>query len=591
VIPLRSTCFCLFIFALTLCSPGQTNKPFDGTRWHIGTGNLSVSYIQASPIGAYPRPDVFEPPPSVESLKRFKGMGLVSDEDYIGWGAVEREPGQWNWKQHDAMEHALHEAGLRYVVYDWVHFPPVWLRDQQKDKRTLMRCLEHGQEANYLSIFDPRTIEWYDHFYKNLHDHFGDRIDDVYACILGPYGEGNYPLKVPDWINMGHCHEGYWCGDAYAVKAFQIALKHQYSRIAALNRAWGSSYHSFDEIRPPRELSDEKFKPKPEAFASAQDKRRWLDFITWYHQEIIDFAEQSIRTVLKYYPAEKVRLKPGGNARGVNPIPWGTYCPGYAKMAKPYHIVLQPADCSGAVFGDKWMGTAYQFYGVKECSEPAGDLDEKGFVRRMFSDASCGASQLFTYQFERHAANAQKYIGLFTGKSGDTELAVYCPTTLYRLGADLQPTIDAAYPLRDLCEFDVLDEVLINDGALTTKRYKALILFQSEIVDRPILKKFDRFLRAGGKIIQVGDATIQDVESKPWTPAHVSHVPAVSKNREWLKALIRLLSGLKGVDGQLDGLWTCRRGDQVFIFNSTDKTKETQVNGQTVSIAPFTIWF
>jgi len=126
------------------------------------------------------------------------------------------------------MEKTLHQAGLKYVVYDWVHFPPVWLRDGMKDKRTLMQCLEHKKEANYLSIFDPRTIEWYDHFYKNLHEHFGNRIDDVYACILGPYGEGNYPLMVPDWVNMGHCHEGYWCGDSYALQAFQIAMKKKY---------------------------------------------------------------------------------------------------------------------------------------------------------------------------------------------------------------------------------------------------------------------------------------------------------------------------------------------------------------------------
>jgi hypothetical protein len=36
---------------------------------------------------------------------------------------------------------------------------------------------------------------------------------------------------------------------------------------------------------------------------------------------------------------------------------------------------------------------------------------------------------------------------------------------------NLEPTIQAAYPLRDLCDFDVLDELLIADGALTTNRY------------------------------------------------------------------------------------------------------------------------
>jgi len=43
---------------------------------------------------------------------------------------------------------------------------------------------------------------------------------------------------------------------------------------------------------------------------------------------------------------------------------------------------------------DKWVGTAYEFYGVKEATEPAGGLDEQSFV-------SCGASQLFTQPINR----------------------------------------------------------------------------------------------------------------------------------------------------------------------------------------------
>jgi hypothetical protein len=585
-----------FLLALGIVAPAasslaQTNSAFDGRPWNLSSGNLSVSFIQASPIGAFPRPDYLEPPPTVDSQVQLKRLGLVANEDYIGWGAVEREPGEWTWKQHDAIEPTLHQAGLKYVAYSWVHFPPVWLRDQQPERRTLMRCLEHGQEANYLSIFDPRTIQWYDHFYQHLHGHFGSRIDDVYACILGPYGEGNYPLMTPDWVKMGHCHEGYWCGDACAIKAFQWAMEQRYSRITRLNRAWAASYRSFDEIRPPRELANEKFQPSPTAFPTPQDKRRWLDFITWYHQAIIDFAEQSLRTVLKYFPAEKVRMKPGGTAGGVNPLAWGTYCPGYAKMAGPYHIVLQPADCQGAVFADKWAATAYQFYGVTECTEPASSLDEPSFVRRMFSDAACGASQFFTYEFPQHAPTMQKYIHLLTGKPGDTEVAVFCPTTLYRLGESLEPTIQAGYGLRDLCDFDVLDELLIADGALTARRYKALIIFQADIVDQPILDKLNAFLHEGGRIIEAGDSPIHNVEGKPWPRASkMIRVAPLAKNPAWLKDLSAQLAGYKGVDGKLDGLWTCRRGDQVFVFNSTTRPAETQVNGQPIKLGPHTIW-
>src|SRR5262249_230563 len=156
-------------------------------------------------------------------------------------------------------------------------FPPVWLREPA-GKRTLMWCLEHTKETNYLSIFDPRTIGYYDHFYKNLHEHFGERIDDVYACILGPYGEGNYSRAVPGWVNRGQCPGGYWCGDYFAIRSFKLAMTNKYGDVNKLNDAWGTKLTSFAEVRPPQEISQPDFRPSPRAFPSPQDKRRWLDF-------------------------------------------------------------------------------------------------------------------------------------------------------------------------------------------------------------------------------------------------------------------------------------------------------------------------
>src|SRR5438093_1107833 len=105
-------------------------QDFDGTPWNISTGNLSVTFIQHSPIGAFPQDNYFEPPPSQESLVKMKSLGLVAYEDYIAWGAIEREPGKWDWTQHDRICEAVHKAGLKYVAYCWVHFPPTWLRDR-----------------------------------------------------------------------------------------------------------------------------------------------------------------------------------------------------------------------------------------------------------------------------------------------------------------------------------------------------------------------------------------------------------------------------------------------------------------------------
>lgn len=559
---------------------------FDGAPWHLATGNQSVSYIRCSPIGAAPQPNYFEPPPTPDQLAKMKHEGVAAIEDYIAWGAVERAPGQWDWRQHDAECAAMHTAGIQYVAYCWVHFPPIWLRDAGPDQRTLMTCLEHHQTTNYLSIFDPKTIGYYDHFYHALRDHFGDRIDGVFACILGPYGEGNYPLYTPDWVNMGHCHEGYWCGDAYALTAFRKAMAAEYGSITALNSAWGTSLKRLDDVMPPKQITD-KFKPSPSAFPTSGDRRQWIDFITWYHQAIIDFAGQSIRTVLKYFPREKVRCAPGGNAHGVNPIDWGTYCPGYAKMAGLLGIILQPADCGGYVFGDEWADTAYRFYHVPFSTEPAGSLDHAQFLKRLFSDASGGATQFFTYEFDAHAADLQAHASLLTGEPAATSVAVYCPTTLYRLSGDLQPTIQSATRLRSCTAYDVLDELLIADGALTD-RYKALVMFQGGFIDQPILDRLQHWIESGGTLLLPGNLKPRNVAGEPW-PVLASHPGAaefsLGRGRiiqldvtpkgltpiESIRSALRSLAGVANIPATVDGTWTTCRRNQTLILNPTTR--------------------
>lgn len=588
------------LILMCILTLAQTGDAFDGRKWNVSTGNLSVGFISNSSIGAHPQAGYsMETPPPVADLEAMKRKGLVAFEDYVAWGAIEREPGKWDWREHDAICDAIRKAGLHYVVYNWTHFPPVWLRDS-KDA-TLMRCVEHQQNTNYFSICDPRTVQHFDHFYRALSEHFGDRIDGVYACINGPYGEGNYPLDASAWVvNLGHCHEGYWCADPYALAAFRDAMRAKYGDIGALNRAWGASAKSFSDVAPPHEIAD-GVKPSPEAFKTALDRRRWLDFITWYHQAMIDFAERSIQVTLKYFPKEKVRTKPGGNAGGVNPIAWGTYCPGYAKMAGKYGIVLQPADCMGAYFGDKWVATSYQFYGVKLSTEPAGDIDHKTFVRRMFSDASCGASQIFTYAFDGHAADIQQYSHLYTGKPGDTDVAVLCPTTFYRLGGDLWPMIGAADRLRDLTDFDVLDELLVLDGALG-KRYRTLVVMNADFVEQTVLDKIEAWVKAGGRLVVFGKAGIKNIEGDLWSAAEstqklgrgaVVRMDSFPKDNAALDGLRRALPDLVGADSSFDGVWVTRRGSQVLVLNKSDNaiTRRVMIGGKPkdVTVAPWTI--
>lgn len=390
---------------------------------------------------------------------------------------------------------------------------------------------------------------------------------------------------------MGHCHEGWWAGDEHARRAFRDAMRAKYADVAKLNQAWATKLTSFDDVAPPAELSNEKFKPSPAAFPTAGDKRRWLDFITWYHAALIDFSERSVQTVLKYFPKEKVRIKPGGTSHSINPITYGTDSPAYAKMLAKYGITSQPADCVGAPFADKWLATAYQFYGVPLGTEPSGSLDRPTFVRRMFSDASCGASQLFTYEFEQHIPEIQHYVHLYTGKPGETDVAVFWPSTFHRLGGDASPTVMAGNALRDLCEFDVLDELLVLDGALTPARYKALVVVQADVIEQPVLDKLEAYARAGGRVITLGKLPFRNVEGVGSPVAGTATViSGMRPDAQWLRDLADQLKGVRGVDGTLDGLWTCRRGEQVFVFNSTKTAARTSIDGIDADIPPYSIW-
>src|SRR5207302_9941470 len=121
------------------------------------------------------------------------------------------------------------------------------------------------------------------------------------------------------------------------------------------------------------------------------------------------------------------------------------------------------------------------------------------------------ASHHFTYEFDQHSPDIRKYIHLYTGVPGETEIAVYCPTTLYPLGADLKTTIDSSRQLRDLCDFDVLDELLIDDGALNEK-YKMLVMFQADIVEQKILDKITNWMQQGRTLVLLGKPDNKHIE-------------------------------------------------------------------------------
>jgi hypothetical protein len=567
----------------------------------LSTGNLSVDYIQHSPVGCSPNPEYVPQIPSVEELISLREKGLWGYEDYIAWGAVEREEGVWDWSHHLEVRRRVEEAGLAYIPYIWCHYPPVWLRDDERV--TLMRCNNGGVECFMLSIYDPRTLGWYRRFYEALRKAFGTDLPEVYACLLGPYAEGNYPLPYANFVvAVGDCPDGqYWCADEHALPAFQKAMAAAYDDVAALNEAWGTDYAEFDALAFPACIATGEV-PDFSAAAPAE-RRRWLDFIHWYHQALIDFSRGSIDIVADLFGRERTAAKPGGNCGWMNPLPWGTYNPGYAKMAAEAGVALQSADSRGAYWADKWTSTAYAHYGVPYRTEAAGSLDERAFALRTFTDISCGASRLFSYELDRHMTAAVRSLPLFTGERGMTRTALLAPTTLYYLHHDVMPLISMGGGLRDLFDYDVCDELLVNDGAL--KRYDTLIVLGCHVIAENTADTIRAWAKNGGRLVWVSDIAPETVGGEPlaWLGGgdfepgrgHVHRRAAMDPATERLCA--ELAAEGNGVaDGIRDGVWTTRRADGTLLINTGEKPVERTVPGtappRAATLPPFEVmWF
>jgi hypothetical protein len=141
---------------------------------------------------------------------------------------------------------------------------------------------------------------------------------------------------------------------------------------------------------------------------------------------------------------------------------------------------------------------------------------------------------------------------------------------LYRLGGDLKPTIEWSAKLRDLTDFDVLDELLVLDGALKPDRYKILVMFQADYIDQPVLDRIDSFIQAGGTVLIAGPTVPQNVEGKLWTQPKVIYARG-GRTLEQFKKLADA-NKYRGYDTAADGVWTTRRNDQLIMLNTTAKS-------------------
>ena len=492
----------------------------------------------------------------LEPLFKFPQLGDslrelgASVQTYVHWNRVEPAPGRWDWSEYDRQVDLLQKHGLKWVVllaHGQAYGTPDWYKESPEC--LYYRCVEHGLETHVLSHWSPSTRAHAEELIHRFGERYGPEL--LSSVLLGPsgnYGETQYPCfsGTDRWTGDYHSHYGLYAGDPQAIADWRLYLLEKYGSVDALNRAWRSHY---------RQLSD----VEPFAFGQQPSAHAWLDEMDWYCRAMERYTELWIGWARQHYPAEYIYLSVGGGGF----VLAGQDFSQQAKLAGRYgvgcRITTDGTDYVWNMVNTRRLTAPCRFYGARIGLEPARAIDLYGIVGRIYNAATSSADQYHDYGYDiikpqspvaNPVANVpardpgddpdlpgydprsegyfttQRYLRqLDRGRQPRIEVAVLNMRTYFNLtqpatfgfrsglltGFRAPFDFEAALMwLRGVVDFDLVDETMIRDGALS--RYRFLLHFFGNIGSADIAPAIQSWMEEeGGLYVGTGDAIWTDI--------------------------------------------------------------------------------
>lgn len=453
----------------------------------------------------------------------YRALGVTSIESYVTWQTVEdKGQGQWDWSQWDEQVRILKENDLKWVPFLIVgpaYSNPKWFREDPS-KHVGCVCLEHQIPSKIESIWNPSLRPAIVRFLQAFKERYlaSGVIESVLLGISGDFGEAIYSVSGGGWtfIVPGeyHNHGGFWCGDEYAVQDFRDKMLQKYGSLRQLNKTWGTDWSDLSQIDFPAR-GEEKIQA---AFEQAQDwepasRRRWLDFVQWYRNSMTDWSEWWMARTREIFPDTEIYLCTGGDAHPQHGSQFADQCKVSARHQAGVRITNEASDYAANFSITRWVGGACRFYGTYFGYEPAGAEDEKGIRARIYNATASGAHQLHDYNpnvttsQSRIEAQRAHYPYLFKA-TPRVSVALWYPDVAMTLrwGGYLSKAAE----LRDVVDFDYVDETMLRDGALS--RYKVLAMIHGAVVEKGDFKILKEWVKQGGVIVSLNLGELQTVE-------------------------------------------------------------------------------
>ncbi len=438
-----------------------------------------------------------------------------TDSDHLSTEQI--APGVWDYHRPDADLARVTEAGMDWCYFPHFAFPPKWYRDAVPFTR--ITCLEHNKPIQAFSPWEPKFGNSVSIGYRELAKHYSAPRQGpkaLYLGVHGDYGECGLfmgarvatPDQRSDWkkrFGDTHDHLGWWCADPLARASFRNAMMHKYGDLDVLNAAWHTHFRSPDEITYP-------------ADPHALSRRAWLDFTHWYLGSVSSLTDTVCRVARAHFPHTLLMLPVGfgdENPRGGNDnsmIP--KIAARYKVDVRSTHGGFKPFPQNQASMLGR-IATACRFYGVPFWTEPPSAITPEGELGRFFEAVSEGSKGFFDWGANvlRNRDIYYRYGKFLRVEKPVVDVAMFYPTTTHLLQPDIgypQMLEQGCAALRDVLNYDIVDERLIQDGALD--RYRILVLWEGTVVEAGTLEKIRDWVARGGVLVAYDFGKIETVE-------------------------------------------------------------------------------
>lgn len=542
-----------------------------------------------------------------EVLANFSKIGVTSLQSYLAWGEIEKKPGQVDFSFYDSLVEKLREHNLKWVPFLLLgqdYATPKWFKDSEES--VYFKCLQHKKESKAQSIWNPNLPKYVGGFLKIVSEHYQDKkiLESILLGVSGDWGEAIFSAGGGYYSEEFHTHADFWCADSYALKSFQEFAWQKYKSLKEINNNWGTNFQSEKEISfPPFQkqkitIKDNLFKtirkaPNwlkvylrmavryyqkasgenrdflsqdqlffPKTAENDAGRRYWLDFVKWYFESMVNFSEFWLKSARAYFPDVDIYLVTGGNGSPQLGADFSVQTKIASKYNAGIRITNQGDNYVENFVLTRLVSSAAKFYDNYYTTE--GINSDKGTIARLFDAVSSGARGIYYWNLigwgkepyshqnipagclTKGAENLKENIKYFDIGRPIVDVAVFFPNATITLHPQI---LDSFYKkcvkLRDVFDFDLVDETMIKDGALNNYRY--LLALETELPKENI----------------------------------PSNIKIVYDSKEIPNK----------IDNEHDGVYATRFEDKIMYYNSNNKKviKKVKLLDKTIEIEPNSI--